>query len=155
MAAVVMLFLGFSATAPSSQTTPLVQPGGHFGFSYPSFTSVQSARDFATMFAGAMANPGSYPVWGSYGVDIRQLNPGGAYLKHINIRTIDSTQESSSIEGRPPYSWIKQNHPETLTPNTATATTRVDLPQSKVVTVAVAAMDSSGNVSTKSTTVTR
>jgi hypothetical protein len=112
MAAVVVLLLVLSATAPLSQTTPQFQPGGLFGFSYPQFDSVEAARDFAATFAGAMTNPGVYGVWDPHGMDIRPINPGGAYLKHINIRVIDSTQLSSSGEGRPPYAWIKQNHPE-------------------------------------------
>ena len=109
---VLVLLLVLFVAAPSSQTTPQFQPGGLFGFGYAHFTSVQAARDFATTFAGAMHNPSAYSMWTANGMDIRQFNAGGAYLKHLNIRTIDSTQLSSSIEGRPPYAWIKQNHPE-------------------------------------------
>ena len=46
------------------------------------------------------------------GTDIRKLNPSGVYLKHLNLRTIDSTQREPSVEGHPDYDWIHQNHPE-------------------------------------------
>jgi hypothetical protein len=59
-----------------------------------------------------MHNPNVYRQWIVSGKDIRKLNPNGVYLKHINLRTIDSTQREPSVEGHPDYDWIHANHPE-------------------------------------------
>jgi hypothetical protein len=77
------------------------QPGGRFGFAYPNFTGTagaMTAEQFVAAFGGAMHNPNVYRQWISAGKDIRKLNPGGTYLKHINLRTIDSTQREPSVE---------------------------------------------------------
>jgi hypothetical protein len=58
-----------------------------------------------------MNNPNTFLLWITQGWDIRLLNRGGVYLKHLNLRTIDRTLESSA-DGRPDYRWIHQNHPE-------------------------------------------
>ncbi|MDQ3258463.1 MAG: hypothetical protein M3R15_32025 [Acidobacteriota bacterium] len=91
------------------------QPGGRFGFSYPNFTGAtgaMTAQPFVTVFDVAMHNPNAYKQWITSGQDIRKLNPSGVYLKHINLRTIDSTQREPSVEGHPNYDWIHANHPE-------------------------------------------
>jgi hypothetical protein len=92
-----------------------IQPGGRFGFSYPNFTGATgalTAQQYVQSFAGAMHNPNVFGEWITWGRDIRRLNPAGVYLKHLNLRTIDSRQLEPSIEGHPDYAWIHQNHPE-------------------------------------------
>jgi hypothetical protein len=77
------------------------QPGGRFGFPYPNFTGAtgaMTAQQFVAVFGGAMHNPNTYRQWISAGKDIRKLNPGGTYLKHINLRTIDSTLQTGNAE---------------------------------------------------------
>jgi Hypothetical glycosyl hydrolase family 15 len=59
-----------------------------------------------------MHNPDVFRQWIKAGTDIRKLNPSGIYLKHLNLRTIDSAQLEPSVEGHPDYKWIKTNHPE-------------------------------------------
>jgi len=59
-----------------------------------------------------MHNPDVFRQWIQAGTDIRTLNPSGVYLKHLNLRTIDSAQLEPSVEGHPDYNWIKTNHPE-------------------------------------------
>jgi hypothetical protein len=92
-----------------------VNPGGRFGFAYPNFTGTtgaMTAQQFALVFAAAMHNPNVIHSLNTSGTDIRKLNPCGVYLKHINLRTIDSGQREPSVEGRPDYDWIHKNHPE-------------------------------------------
>lgn len=89
--------------------------GGQFGFPYPNFTGTpgaMTAQQFVLTFDAAMHNPNKYRQWIRAGTDIRTLNPRGVYLKHLNLRTIDSTQREPSVEGHPNYDWIHQNHPE-------------------------------------------
>jgi hypothetical protein len=91
------------------------QPGGGFGFSYPNFTGAtgaMTAQQFAQTFSATMHNPNAYRQWINSGTDIRKLNPAGVYLKHLNLRTIDSSQREPSVEGRPDYDWIHLHHPE-------------------------------------------
>jgi len=71
-----------------------------------------TAAQFVGVFDAVMHNPNVYQQWINSGTDIRKLNPSGAYLKHLNLRTIDGTQREPSIEGRPDYDWIHANHPE-------------------------------------------
>jgi hypothetical protein len=80
------------------------QPGGGFGFSYPNFTGAtgaMTAEQFAQTFSATMHNPNAYRQWINSGTHIRKLNPAGVYLKHLNLRTIDSSQREPSVEGRP------------------------------------------------------
>ena len=91
------------------------EPGGRFGFPHPNFTGAtgaMTAQQFVPVFDAAMHNPNKFREWINYGTDIRKLNPGGIYLKHMNLRNIDSTQREPSVEGHPDYDWIHQNHPE-------------------------------------------
>ena len=91
------------------------QPGGRFGFPYPNFTGAagaMTAQQFVLTFDAAMHNPNVFRQSIQVGTDIRKLNPSGMYLKHLNLRTIDSTQREPSVEGHPDYDWIHQNHPE-------------------------------------------
>jgi len=71
-----------------------------------------TAQQYVQTFAAAMHNPNVYKQWITSGQDVRKLNPSGVYLKHINLRTIDSSQREPSIEGHPNYDWIHANHPE-------------------------------------------
>jgi hypothetical protein len=96
-------------------TTAPPRSGGRFAFSYPQLhesTFEATHAGFAQTFAGMMHNPSAFTLWLRAGADPRLLNPGGVFMKHINIRTIDSTQEDSQIEGRLPYTWVKTYHPE-------------------------------------------
>jgi hypothetical protein len=89
--------------------------GGKFGFSHPNFTGAagaMTAQQFVLVFDAAMHNPDVFRQWIQAGTDIRKLNPSGVYLKHLNLRTIDSAQLEPSVEGHPDYRWIKANHPE-------------------------------------------
>ena len=107
------------------------QPGGRFGFPYPNFTGApgaMTAQQFVAVFGGAMHNPNIYRRWIRAGTDIRTLNPGGRYLKHINLRTIDRTQREPSVEGHPNYDWIHQNHPEWILRNANGNTVPLFLP---------------------------
>jgi hypothetical protein len=91
------------------------QAGGQFGFPYPNFTGAtgaMTAQQFVLTFDAAMHNPNVFRHWIRAGTDIRKLNPSGVYLKHLNLRTIDSAQLEPSTEGHPDYNWIKTNHPE-------------------------------------------
>ena len=54
-----------------------------------------------------MHNPDVFRQWIQAGTDIRTLNPSGVYLKHLNLRTIDSAQLEPSVEGHPDYNWIQ------------------------------------------------
>ncbi len=70
------------------------QAGGKFGFPYPNFTGSaggMTAQQFVRTFDAAMQTPSVFRDWIQAGTDIRKLNPSGVYLKHINLRTIDST----------------------------------------------------------------
>ena len=67
-----------------------------------------TAQEFVLKFDAAMQPPDVYRNWIRAGTDIRKLNPSGVYLKHINLRTIESTRD----ESHPDYDWIHQNHPE-------------------------------------------
>ena len=72
------------------------QPGGKFGFPYPNFTGAagaMTAQEFVLKFDAAMHNPDVFRDWIQAGTDIRKLNPSGVYLKHLNLRTIDSTRD--------------------------------------------------------------
>jgi hypothetical protein len=71
-------------------------------------------QQYVQSFAAAMHNPSVYSLWISAGKDIRLLNPAGVYTKHVNFRTVDSTQLDGhgKVEGRPDYNWIHANHPE-------------------------------------------
>jgi hypothetical protein len=107
-----LLMLLLANEAPS-QAVQL--PGGRFAFSYPTFSGAPgalTAQQYAQYFAGAMTNPNVFRIWIPLGSDIRLLNPGGVYLKHLNLRTIDRTELEPSVQGRPDYMWIRQNHPE-------------------------------------------
>ena len=87
----------------------------NFAFAYPNFTGVadaMTAPQFVQQFAGAMSNPVVYGQWIAAGDDIRLLDPSGFYLKHVNFRTIDTSQPPPSVEGHPDYPYIQQNHPE-------------------------------------------
>jgi hypothetical protein len=89
--------------------------GGEFGFSHPNFTGAagaMTAQQFVLLFDAAMHNPDVFRQWIQAGTDIRKLNPSGVYLKHLNLRTIDSAQLEPSKEGHSNYNWIKTNHPE-------------------------------------------
>src|SRR5262245_15648904 len=86
------------------------QAGSRFGFSYPNFTGAagtMTAQQFVLRFNAAMHNPDVFRQWIQAGTDIRTLNPSGVYLKHLNLRTIDSAQLEPSVEGHPDYNWIK------------------------------------------------
>ena len=69
-----------------------------------------TAQQFVLKFDAAMHPPDVVRNWIRAGTDIRKLNPSGVYLKHINLRTIESTRD----ESHPDYDWIHQNHPEWL-----------------------------------------
>ena len=104
------LIIGLSLGAAEAD-----QAGGQFGFSYPNFTGAagaMTAQQFVGRFSGAMHNPNLYRSWIVQGRDIRRFNPAGVYLKHLNLRTINSTQKEPSVEGHPDYDWIHRNHPE-------------------------------------------
>ena len=93
----------------------LANAAPQFGFSYPNFTGApgaMTAQQFVGSFAAAMHNPNVYRSWIVQGRDIRRLNPNGVYCKHINLRTIDSSQRQPSVEGHPDYDWIHAHHPE-------------------------------------------
>jgi len=104
------LIIGLSLGAAEAD-----QAGGEFGFSHPNFTGAagaMTAQQFVLAFDAAMHNPSVFRQWIRAGTDIRKLNPSGVYLKHLNLRTIDSAQLEPSTEGHPDYNWIKTNHPE-------------------------------------------
>lgn len=91
------------------------QAGGQFGFPHPNLTGTTGAmteQQFVLVFDAAMHNPNVFRQWIQAGTDIRKLNPSGVYLKHLNLRTIDSAQLEPSVEGHPDYKWIKTHHPE-------------------------------------------
>jgi hypothetical protein len=69
-----------------------------------------TAQQFVASFGAAMHNPNVYQQWINAGTDIRKLNPNGAYLKHLSLRTIDKTY--GYLEGHADYDWIHANHPE-------------------------------------------
>jgi hypothetical protein len=84
--------------------------GGEFGFSYPNVTGAagaMTAQQFVLAFDAAMHNPSVFRQWIRAGTDIRKLNPSGVYLKHLNLRTIDSAQLEPSTEGHPDCNWIE------------------------------------------------
>jgi hypothetical protein len=106
-----------ASNAPSSRAD---QPGGGFGFPHPNFTGASGTMtgpQFALVFNAAMHNPDVFRQWINAGTDIRKLNPSGIYLKHLNLRTIDSAQPEPSVEGHPDYNWIKTHHPEWIIKN--------------------------------------
>lgn len=104
--------------SPTPSPTPLpasgigpVMNGTRFGAVYPNFTGVTGSitpETFGNFFAGAMANTDFFRYWSSVNRDIRRYNPRGAYLKHLNLRTIDS----HGYDDHPDYNWIHANHPE-------------------------------------------
>lgn len=115
-------------TAPSA--TPAM-PGGRFGFVYPNFTMLPGAMtpsQYVESFAAAMHNPNVFRQWVTAGTDIRRLNPGGAYLKHISLRTIDSKQLEPSIEGHPDYAYVHDKHPEWIVRDAAGKTVPIFVP---------------------------
>ena len=71
-----------------------------------------TAQQFVLTFDAAMHNPNVFRHWIRAGTDIRKLKPSGVYLRHLNLRTIDSAQLEPSTEGHPDYNWIHANHPE-------------------------------------------
>jgi hypothetical protein len=76
-----------------------------------------TAQQYVQVFDGAMHNPNVYRQWINSGTDIRKLNPAGVYCKHMNLRTLNNTQQSEpNIEG----SAGLQLHPQ-LSPGMATA----------------------------------
>jgi hypothetical protein len=106
-----LLLVGEAASQPNP-----VQPGGGFGFPYPSFTGapgVLTAQRYVQTFNAAYHNPNAYAHWLSVGTDIRVLNPNGMYLKHINLRTVYLGRDDlNAAEGHPNAAWIQANHPE-------------------------------------------
>jgi hypothetical protein len=89
--------------------------GGEFGFPYPNFTGAtgaMTAAQFVQWFCASMHNPNVFQQWINSGTDIRKLNPAGVYLKHLSLRTIDTSQPPPSVEGHPDLNYITTYHPE-------------------------------------------
>ncbi|HEY3065444.1 MAG TPA: hypothetical protein VGL09_06605 [Methylomirabilota bacterium] len=88
------------------------RPGGKFGFSYPNFAAgAMTPEQFVTDFAALMHNPSAFNGWITAGKDPRRLNPGGIYLKHINVRSRQASQPSTAIEGRPTLAQVQAVNP--------------------------------------------
>ena len=84
-----------TVTVPATESSPTGGADTCPLVAFPNFTSAPGAMtptQFVGVFAAEMHNPVVYREWIDAGIDLRRLNPGGAYLKHINLRTIDSTQ---------------------------------------------------------------
>ena len=88
------------ATESRSQTAAAL-PGGKFGFSYPNFAgSTLNPQAFTQTFGALMHNPSAFQAWAASGTDPRRLSPGAPWMKHINIRSLQTSQPSTATEGR-------------------------------------------------------
>lgn len=112
-----ILAFNFLADALIFQTTPVKYPnnpllGGKFGFTQPNFTGApgtMTREEFITKFGASMSTPGSYLSQIPFGADLRVMNPGGVYMKHINLRTLYGEDLS-----HPDDDYVHANHPEWL-----------------------------------------
>jgi hypothetical protein len=133
IAAVFLLVVTARAQAPGP-----VLPGGRFHFSYPNLFAgaggVGSPEGFVLRYAAAKANPLVIDWWARSGRDIRALNPAGAYFKHINLRSLETTQcHDPKIEGHPDCAYIQQQRPEWLLRDAAGATVPIFLPTEQAI----------------------
>jgi hypothetical protein len=107
----VMSCLSTHVSAEDTPSTPVLD-GGRFAFSYPNFTGApggMTVMDYLKTCAGGFHTPDTYLEWIASGTDIRLLNPSGVYLKHINLRTI----ETSTVDlSHPDSDYVVKNHPE-------------------------------------------
>ena len=115
-------------------------PGGLFAFGYPNFpddlAGTGTPEGFVTRFAGAKQNPLWFDEGAVAGHDIRTLNPQGRYFKHVNLRTLDSTERGpngSKISGRPDYDWIHTHHPEWVIKDATGNPVPLELPTEEVL----------------------
>ena len=116
IALVGLAFLGRStlrATDALGQPFP-AQPGGGFGVAYPNFTGAPgmlSAEHYVQLFNAGYHTSSAYAYWMSIGSDIRQLNPTGVYLKHLNLRVAPYSFGVPAM-GSPAHEVVASNNPE-------------------------------------------